>query len=348
MHHITDPQILRQAAIARHQYRFYYSGRLAVPCVPSLLEEYVEQFHQVFIAVGKKFSDLELESLKALVADSLEQGYAASTHATLVLEYEPAAYPSTGLNYSVSTAIGSVAGQYQGWITEREPPLFRPYPDAKVMDLAAKLGDPPQVRILEIGPGMGRNTLPLGKLGYQVEALEVTGEFVQHIQQEAEQAGLPIKARQGDFLDPLVRFSPAAYQMVFASEVVPHLHDPDQLRLMMAKVCDYLIPGGIFLFNTLLPIGDYVPDRTVRELSVVHCCSLFTKPEILTALQGLPLQYVMEESQRDYEQAHQPPEAWLPENLGWFDLWSTGGGLFALPEGQSPPLELSWILLQRN
>ena len=348
MQFITDPQILRQAAIDRHQYRLYYSGRLVVPCVPSLLEEYVEQFHQVFTAVGKPFSPEELDGLKELVANNLEQGYAVSTHASLVLEYQPAPYPSGALTYNISTVIGSVAGQYQGWLQEREPPLFRPYPDAKAIDLAAKLGEPSQVKILEIGPGMGRNTLPLGRLGYQVDALEITAEFVEHIQQEVAQEGLRVNARQGDFLDPLIRFPPLAYQMVFASEVVPHLHDRDELRLMFAKVSDYLQSGGIFLFNTLLPVGDYVPDRTVRELSVVHCCSLFTKDEILTALEGLPFQYVMEESQIEYEKAHQPADAWEPENLGWFGLWSTGGGLFALPEGQKPPIELSWVLLQRN
>jgi len=348
MQFVTDPQILRQAAIDRHQYRFYYSGRLVVPCVPSLLEEYIEQFHQVFTAVGKPFSAEELDGLRELIADNLEQGYAASTHASLVLEYQPAPYPSGALTYNISTVIGSVAGQYQGWLQERELPLFRPYADAKAIDLAAKLGEPSQVRILEIGPGMGRNTLPLGRLGYQVDALEITAEFVEHIQQEVALEGLNINARQGDFLDPLVRFPPLAYQMVFASEVVPHLHDRDQLRLMFAKVSDYLQPGGIFLFNTLLPIGDYVPDRTVRELSVVHCCSLFTKDEIFTALAGLPLQYVMEESQIEYEKAHQPADAWEPKNLGWFGLWSTGGGLFALPEGQKPPIELSWVLLQRK
>lgn len=345
---VTDPQILRQAAIDRHQYRFYYSGRLVVPCVPSLLEEYVEQFHQIFIAVGKKFAPAELDGLKELVASNLEEGYAASTHANLVLEYQPAPYPSGALNYNISIMVGSVAGQYQGWIQEREPPLFRPYPDAKAIDLASKLGDPAQVKILEIGPGMGRNTLPLGRLGYQVDALEITAEFVEHIQQEVAKESLKIHARQGDFLDPLVRFPLLSYQMVFASEVIPHLHDWAELRLLLAKVADYLQPGGIFLFNTLLPIGDYVPDRTVRELSVVHCCSLFTKSEILAALEGLPLQYVMSESQIAYEKVHQPADAWEPENLGWFELWSTGGGLFALPEGQEPPLELSWVLLQRN
>ncbi len=347
MERITDPNVLRQAAIDRHQYRFYYSGRLVVPCVPSLLEEYVEQFHQVFISLGKKFAPPELEQLKNILNNSLQEGYAASTHASLVLEYQPES-ASGALNYQVSTVIGSVAGQYQGWIQEREPPLFRPFPDAKAINMAAKLGDPAQISILEIGPGMGRNTLPLGRLGYQVEALEVTGEFVQHIQQEADKEGLRIKARQGDFLDPLVRFPLKSYDMVFASEVIPHLHNQDQLRLMMAKVADYLRPGGLFLFNTLLPVGDYVPDQTVRELSVVHCCSLFTQSEILTSLEALPLQYIMAESQLEYEKAHQPPEAWLPENLGWFGLWSQGGGLFSLPAGQKGPIELSWIICQRT
>ncbi len=344
---ITDPVVLRKAAVSRHQYRFYFSGQFILPCVPSLIEDYLEQFQRVFTALGRQFSEADLEQLRQIVAKCLVEGYTASTHANLILDYRVDANTG-GINYTARTEIGNVAGQYQGWIRDRPAPLFRNFPDAKALHVAAKLeselgADP--LHILEIGPGTGRNTIPLARRGYHVDAVEITPEFAEQIQAAAIQESLSINVQVGNFLDPLVRFRLRHYHLAYASEVVAHLHDLDELRLLFAKVADYLIPGGLFLFNTFLPIAEYLPEPVIKELSMVHCCMLFTKAEIYQALDGLPLQYVMDEPQLKYEQQHQKPEDW--ENLGWFGLWSSGRGLFDLPEGQEPPMELCWLILQR-
>jgi predicted RNA methylase len=49
--------------------------------------------------------------------------------------------------------------------------MRRTHPDAKVMAVAAQLGDAKMVKILDVGAGTGRNTFALAERGHPVEPI---------------------------------------------------------------------------------------------------------------------------------------------------------------------------------
>lgn len=343
---VTDPAVLEQIVINKLNTRIYPRGELVMPCVPALLDHYVQRLKVLFETLGKGFSEAEIEQLRQVLGRRLEEGFRTSPHSSVILKYEAAKPPDVGLTCNLTTAISSVAEQYKNWTETRKPPLFGSHPDAKVMAVAKEeLGqDPSSTPVLDVGAGTGRNTLPLARLGYLVHAIELTPAFVHQIQGSANGEGLPVVVTEGNILDPMVRMRPAHYKLAIVSEVTSHFRDADQLRLLMAKMCDVLRTGGLLLFNLFLTVDGYEPDPRVKEMSEIAWSRLFTPAELKSAMDGLPLEIISNESVIEYEQKHLPAEAWPP--TGWFVNWATGRDLFPIVNGQ-PPMELRWILCKR-
>ena len=342
---ITDQAVLEQVMINKLNTRIYPRGELAFPCVPALLDHYLQRLKVLFETLGKAFSPAELDQLRQVLGRRLEEGFHASPHSSVILKYEPAKPPDVGLSCNLTTAVSSVADQYKNWVETRKPPLFGTHPDAKVMAVASELGlEPSKTPILDVGAGTGRNTLPLARLGYLVHAIELTPAFVQQIEGAANAEGLPIVVTPGNILDPMVRMKPAHYQLAVVSEVTSHFRDADQLRLLVAKMCDVLRSGGLLLFNLFVTVNEYEPERVVTEMSEMAWSRIFTPKDLQSAMEGLPLEVISNESVIEYEQKHLPLEAWPP--TGWFVNWSTGRDLFPIINGQ-PPMELRWILCKR-
>ncbi len=342
---ITDPEVLKDSIMARFQTRIYARGEMVIPSVPSLVDYFVEGFAEVFVAIGKAFTSEELQTLREILLPQLEQGFQASPHSNVILRYEPS--ESGGITYTVSNIVASMTDQYKTWVDTREPPLFGSHPDTKLIEVAKSLGSPHQINkinILDIGAGTGRNTLPLARLGYGVDALEMTPIFAEQIEAAAQAEQLAVRVYNADILSPLVRMAPAYYSLAVAAEVVSHFRNADQLRLLLAKMCDGLHSGGIFLFNTFLAINGYEPDQLTREMSEVNWSTIFTREDIAYAMHDLPLQLLEEIPVYEYEKANLPTEAWPP--TGWFDNWANGRDLFWLPD-QKPPMELRWLVCRR-
>jgi len=343
---VTDPAVLQQVILNKLNTRIYPRGELVMPCVPAMLDHYLQRLKMLFDSLGKAFSEEELQQLRQVLSRRLEEGFRASPHSSIVLKYEPAKSPNVGLTCNLTTAVSSVADQYKNWVETRKPPLFGSHPDAKVMATVAELGqDPSTTPILDIGAGTGRNTLPLARLGYLVHAIELTPAFVEQIQGIVQAEGLPVVVTQGNILDPMVRMRPANYKMAIVAEVISHFRDADQLRLLLAKMCDVIRSGGLLLFNTFLTADGYQPEQVIREMSEIAWSSIFTRADLASAMEGLPLEIISDESVFEYEQKHLPAEAWPP--TGWFANWATGRDLFPIVNGQ-PPMELRWILCKRT
>jgi 2-polyprenyl-3-methyl-5-hydroxy-6-metoxy-1,4-benzoquinol methylase len=318
------------------------TGEVVLPCLPSQLDDYVLRFTTLFDCMGKTFSQDEADHLRKLIKLHLDEGFKASAVAKLIVKYEPSTNPPNGITYTVSAVAPNMADQFTNWSNSKEKPLFGTHADARILAAAKEFSDPAKTKILDIGAGTGRNTIPLAKLGYKVDAVEVTPVFTAQIAADAAQEGVSVNVITGDILDPLVRLRALDYNLIISAEVVSHFRDVNQMRLLFAKVCDYLKPNGILVFSMFLPNEGFEPDALTKEVSELVWASLFTEAELQEAMDGLPLEIIARDPVCEYERANLPEEAWPP--TGWFENWSTGKDLFAVEDSQ---MTMQWITCKR-
>ncbi|HEY9837214.1 MAG TPA: class I SAM-dependent methyltransferase [Vampirovibrionales bacterium] len=337
------PQI-QEKHFKQLQSQFQARGEILFPCVPELLHLYLDQITALFSSLNSVIEPTTLAKLPKELEQQLISGFATSPHSKLILTYKPS---PRGVTLQLKPFISSVADQYHDWVKLREPPLFGTHPDAKVMAIAAQFANPTDSPLLDIGAGTGRNTFPLAQQGYPVDAVELTPAFVEQIQKAAQAQKLPVRGILGDILDRQLKLQPAYYQGVILCEVIAsHFGSVDRLRLLLARICDTLRPGGLLLFSLFLAVDDYEPDKLTRELSQVTWSCIFTRSELAAAMEKLPLTLLSDESVVEYERQHLPTAAWPP--TGWFIKWCQGENLFPLQNPGKPPMELRWILCQRR
>ncbi|WP_264322840.1 class I SAM-dependent methyltransferase [Zarconia navalis] len=321
-------------------------GELTFPCIPALLEDYIQKIQDLLSSLGQTLTFQEIETLREAIASQLAQGFHASPNAHLIVSYQPP-HPTVGLSQGVKldvkVKVESLENHYHGWIQTREGPLFGSHADAKAIAIASELGDPADVSILDVGAGVGRNTLALARLGYPVDAIELTPGFARKLTIAAEAEEIPVRVIQGNVLDPMLRMETAHYQFAVVAEVVSHFRDMSQVRLLLAKIGDALQSGGLLLFSTFLAKDGYEPDDAARELSQTAWSYIITRSELRSAMKGLPLEILSDESVFEYEQQHLPNEAWPP--TPWFPNWTRGRDVFPT---EASPMELRWILCKRR
>ena len=237
------------------------------------------------------------------------------------------------------------ADEYDEWVQKRPAPLFGKQPDAKVMSIARSLGNPSGIRVLDVGAGTGRNTLPLARGGFQVDAIEPAPALAEILEDEVAREGLGVRVFRGDALSDDIDLPPAHYQLVVVSGVIAsHIRDTAQCRALFDRAARALAPSGLLVFNAFLAREGYTPDAVARELSQVFWCSLFTREELAGAMDGLPFEHVSDEPAVELERGAVPTEEWPP--TPWFEDWSQGRDLFDLPPG-SAPMELRWLVCRR-
>lgn len=339
---VTDHNLIEKALLLKVKRLTSARGQLVLPCAPALVDEYMSQFNALLKALGQNFTPDELNGLRQLVERKLNEGYKASPHSRLVFKYEPPEPTqglTSGLKITVTTEIASLENKYQRWLTSREGPLFGSHPDAKLMAVVSGLSQPSQSPILDIGAGVGRNTLPLARKGHPVDAVELTPDFAQIIAKEAKEGKLPIRVIQSNILNPALVLPANYYRLALISEVISHFRNLEDVKTLLTKVCDAVFPDGFILFNTFISNDHFEPDNKVREMSQIQWSYLITRPEINSVLKDLPLELISDESVYEYERTHLPPEAWPPTT--WFEHWSQGRDV--LPT-ENPPMSLRWLL----
>jgi SAM-dependent methyltransferase len=321
-------------------------AQITVPCVPEMREHYIGLFAKLFESYGKPFTKGELDDLRKLVADHLEQGFAESPYATMTMRMNTEPPPSPGIGYLLTRHVPTMEDQYEDWVREREPPLFGEHADRKLLHVAAALGLPVTVPILDVGAGTGRNTLPLARDGYRVDAVEPVAAMATQIEAALRAEKLPGKVYVGDAASPALGLPKEHYRLIVLAEVIAsHTRSAAELRALLVALSASLAPGGKLLFNAFFPQGDYTPSLAVRQFSQVVWSCVLTYGELKSALQGLPLTVVSDEPVYDYERAHLSDEQWPP--TGWFPDWARGLDIVDLPPERSP-IALRWIVLEKG
>ena len=343
---VNDQNLIEKALLLKVKRLTSARGQLVLPCAPALIDEYMTQFNALLAALGQNFTPEEMNGLRQLVERKLNEGYQASPHARLIFRYEPPEPTqglTSGLKLTVTTEVASLENKYQRWLTTREGPLFGAHPDTKLMAVVSEFPDPARTPILDVGAGVGRNTLPLARKGHPVDAVELTPDFAQIIAKEAKDASLPIRVIQSNILNPALVLPANYYRLGLIAEVISHFRNLDDVQTLLSKVCDAVAAGGLILFSTFITDADFEPDDKIREMGQIQWSYVITPGEMNSLLQGLPLQLISNESVYEYERAHLPPESWPP--TGWFEHWSQGRDVVPI---QKPPMSLRWLLCRVN
>ncbi|HVJ20616.1 MAG TPA: class I SAM-dependent methyltransferase [Polyangiaceae bacterium] len=342
----TNAAVLKQAMIRRLPRRIHGSGTLGLPAAPELLEHYVTLLHTTFAHLGRTFNTEETDRMREILRRKLAEGWQASPYAKVVVTYQTDEPPKTSLSYKVGVQVSTIADEYDRWVKTRTPPLFGHHPDSKLMDLARSLGEPKDVPILDIGAGTGRNTLPLAREGFPVDAVELAPSLADILKAEVEKEKLPARVFQGDALDGSVELPENHYKLVVLAEVIAsHIRDAAQCRILFEGAAEGLASGGLLVFSAFLAGDGYKPDALARELSQVYWCNLFTRKDFADAMEGLPFDRISDESVYEYEKEHLPAEAWPP--TGWFEEWTQGLDMFDVPKGKAPS-ELRWLVYRKR
>ncbi len=108
--------------------------------------------------------------------------------------------------------------------------------------LHGRLGYAPGERVLEVGCGVGAQTVALLRAhpGIALTAIDIAADSLARADEAVRSAGLgPVEFRVADATDP--PFAPASFDHVFVCFVLEHLPDPDRALATFARL---LRPGG--------------------------------------------------------------------------------------------------------
>jgi SAM-dependent methyltransferase len=339
---MIKPDALRLAMTRRLLRRTVTSGRIRLPAVPALLDDYQALCERSFAALGVTFNAEQQARLKSVLAGQLAAAYAASPRAEIVIAYESPV--GLTVNYTVTPSASSLGETYDHWVATREPPYFGTTADARVTALATEAPSPAACPVLDIGAGTGRNALALARRDHPVDAVELSGKFAAILREEAGRESLAVRVIERDVfasLDDLRR----DYGLVVLSEVVSDFRTTAELRRMFELAATCLAPGGRLVFNVFLPQVGYTPDAAARELGLQVYTSIFTYPEVAAAVAGLPLVLIGDDSVHDYEKQNLPPGAWPPTT--WYADWVSGLDVFDVPRHESP-IEMRWLVWRKG
>ena len=339
---MIKPDALRPAMTRRLLRRAVTSGRIRLPAVPALLDDYQALCERSFAALGVTFNAEQQARLKSVLAGQLAAAYAASPRAEIVIAYESPV--GLTVNYTVTPSAASLGETYDHWVATREPPYFGTTADARVTALAAESPSPAACPVLDIGAGTGRNALALARRGHPVDAVELSGKFAAILREEAGRESLAVRVIEGDVFASLddLRHD---YGLVVLSEVVSDFRTTAELRRMFELAATCLAPGGRLVFNVFLPQVGYTPDAAARELGLQVYTSIFTYPEVAAAVAGLPLSLVADDPVHDYEQQNLPAGAWPPTT--WYADWVSGLDVFDVPRHESP-IAMRWLVWRKG
>lgn len=243
---------------AQHSFEFVlnvrtqYVGHVTFPCLPAAAGLYLLRLDEMFRLMGRALNSDERRQLAETLENHLRMGYARAGDANLRIDYEMHPDRSLKRNLAIRMTLSTpdLATQFKTWNSGDDDHPFGKHPDARVTAVVRAL--PMPTPVLEIGGGTGRNALPIARLGYPVDVVELTEEFSRAMTRRAEAERLPIRVRWGNALDESLELPVGHYGLMFASEVVSHFRFDGSLRRFLERGVRALRPGGLLLFNIFL------------------------------------------------------------------------------------------------
>ncbi len=337
-----DPVRLANALMPRLRDRTAGKGELLFPAVPSLVPHYYQVILDLFTRLSRPPSAEDAQALRGQLEHWAHRGWDQSPFCRLVFSWET--NDQHGVDYRIQLVVVTVNEEYARWRTNAAGDLFGERPDSKVMTTARTLAATLPPRILDVGAGEGRNTLPLLRAGFTVDAVEPSGEMAARLRERCASEGFSCRLFTGHVGQTDLGIPEGHYDLLVLAEVVStHLRSEEELRHLLTATRPLLKPTGQLLLDVFLPLDGDRPQPVVRETAQCLWSCLFTRAEFDRALLDSDLERIEEVSAVEWERTHLPPEQWPP--TPWFEPWATGGNIFALPAGKSP-VELRWVLVR--
>ena len=331
----------RRALTRRVQRRIECEGKIVLPAVPGMQDDYLSRCEQVFAAVGRRLNDAERDRLRQVLARQLTEAFSRSHRSTITISYR--ADIAKPLSYSVTQQIAELAQTYEAWVKTRKPPYFGLNADAKVLVAAEEMGDARRCHVLDVGAGTGRNTLALARRGHPVDAVELTAGFADILRNTANEETLPVRVICEDVFRSSAELR-QDYGLIVVSEVVSDFRSITEWRALLELAARHLRIGGRLVVNTFVTQDQYFTDAAAREFAQQVYSFFMTPAELQSAINGLPLKLTSSDRVYDFEKAHLPQAAWPP--TPWYAEWTSGQDIFDVPREESP-VTMMWLVLER-
>lgn len=180
--------------------------------------------------------------------------------------------------------------------------------------------------IADIGAGQGRNTRPLAKMGYNVDAFEIDDEGIRQIKAKtAEFSGVKV-FEEGIFNQ---RLEPQKYDAAIMAHLTQHFDSLD-IASALANIYNGLKRGGIAIFDALIEKDKTLPPISEKNMGEGNAHFSFDTIKKLAQNLGFSItnieDYKESASSRGnyygpswgFKDSTTPLETVLPVKLKWF------------------------------
>ncbi|GEM45015.1 class I SAM-dependent methyltransferase [Deinococcus cellulosilyticus] len=115
----------------------------------------------------------------------------------------------------------------------------------------ARMADRIHGKVLELGAGGGRVTIPLARRGHAVTALELSSGMLDYARFYAQQEGVEVQWVQGDMRD--FDLSDTFDLIIAPFNALMHLYTPKDQKKALDSIVKHLAPGGTLAFDVYVP-----------------------------------------------------------------------------------------------
>lgn len=339
---VPSAAALREALLRRMCRRAVAGGQFTFPAIPALRPPLFEATRRVYDALGRTFSVDQLRAADEALGRVLEQAFRACGRSNAIVEFS--APMGTDVKVDVSSDATSLASAYEDWLDAVPGPLFGDFVDARIASLVQSLGEPCHCPVLDLGAGLGRNSLWLAGQGFVVDAVELTPRFAKQLGGDLRRRGYRGRVIGGDIFEVCEGLG-QDYGLVILAGVAADFRDPQELGLALGLAAGRLRPGGVLVASVHVTSPGFEPDLALRQWSLHNCAMCFTPQELSEATVALPLDLVSNDSAYDFERTHLPASQWPPTPV--FEEWALGRHLIAGTRAQIP-IDLRWLVYERR
>ena len=165
------------------------------------------------------------------------------------------------LNINQSITFKSIKPDTYNSIYKNEKNHNGRNPDEKIIQTTEKYFPQKEALIADIGAGDGRNAIPIAKLGYKVDAFEISEVGREIICKKAQD--MPnLKVLSDDLLSQPLKNT---YDEIFLSHVTQHF-DAKDMEKSFENLFNSLKQGGILIFDALIDKNDDVEPPNEKNI----------------------------------------------------------------------------------